>query len=323
MQSNTEYIEIALESLVLDAAKSFDLYLNLAMGEEERRHVLYLTPEVDFTEEARSNLIAKGISRLYIAGDQEGQYLQYLEQNLGKIISDPSVPPEKKTSLLCRSAYFAAKGIFEKPDKHTIQRGKDVARHVVSLNERSDSISAIELSRITSDNRNLFVRAGNVMIFGIPLARRLLPDASKESMESLSLAFLLHDIGKCTFPSDIMEREHALTVVKRQELRGHPSRGAAIVAESGYLNDEIQFVVEQHHERLDGSGYPKGLKNGDINPLALICAVADRYERLTASTSTHTALSCFDALKAMKIQIGTHFPKESFEQFVLMFPRDD
>ena len=113
MQSNTGYIKIALESLVLDAAKPFDLYLNVAVEGEDRRHVLYLTHEVDFTEEARSNLIAKGVSRLYIAGDQEEQYLQYLEQNLGEIVSDPSVPPEKKTSLLCRSAYFAAKGIFE------------------------------------------------------------------------------------------------------------------------------------------------------------------------------------------------------------------
>ncbi|MDZ4165522.1 MAG: HD domain-containing phosphohydrolase, partial [Smithellaceae bacterium] len=81
---------------------------------------------------------------------------------------------------------------------------------------------------------------------------------------------------------------------------------------------EAKYIVIQHHEREDGSGYPNKLSGIDIHDYARICAVADVYDALTSERSYKKGMSPFDALKLMRDEMNAHFHKDIFDRFVLM-----
>lgn len=102
-------------------------------------------------------------------------------------------------------------------------------------------------------------------------------------------------------------------------MRNHPYQSYKILKETNQLSEECGIIAMQHHEREDGSGYPRGLKGDQIHTYGRVCCVADVYDALTAERSYKTKLSSFEALKVMKKKMLNHFHKDIFEKFVLLF----
>jgi len=321
MELSVDYIAIELESLRLDTVKAFDLFLHVDAGEE--KHVLYLSRDIPFSEEARSNLLGKGVKYLYVPKDQEDDYMGYLYQNLEDILCDTDIPVEKRATILCRAAYSTVKDTFRDPSRESIQSAKDVVGHAVTLVRRTDSISAMQLLDVTSHDRSLFVHAVNVMLTGVALTQKLSPNIQQKDLERLGGAYLLHDIGKSQLPMDVVQKADGLSAAERKILRSHPKVGIAVLDNTGHLDTVVQAVTAQHHERLDGSGYPKGLKEGKIHQFAHICSIANVFDRLTVLKTPDGSVDCFNALRAMKQQAGRRFPHGYFETFVLMFAGRD
>ena len=117
----------------------------------------------------------------------------------------------------------------------------------------------------------------------------------------------------------IINKPGKLTDQEMTIIRSHPYQGYKILKETNQLTEECMFIVMQHHEREDGTGYPRGLKGADIHTYGRICCIADVYDALTAVRSYKQQLTTFDALKLMKEQLMNHFHKELFEKFVLLF----
>ena len=316
MENSEDYIPIELESLRLDAVKAFDLFLHVDAGEE--KHVLYLSRDIPFSEEARGNLLSKGIKHLYVPKEQEDDYMGYLSQNLEDILCDTDIPVEKRAAILCRAAYSSMKNTFSDPSQKSIQSARDVVGHAVTLVRKTDNMSAMQLLDTTSHDRSLFVHAVNVMLTGVALAEKLVPNISQKDLEIVGAACLLHDIGKSQFPPDILEKAEPLSAAERKALRKHPALGIAVLDKAGHLDTVVQAVTAQHHERLDGSGYPKGLKKGQIHQFAHICSIANIFDRLSTAETPNGPADCFNVLKMMKAQAGTRFPADYFETFVLM-----
>jgi len=85
------------------------------------------------------------------------------------------------------------------------------------------------------------------------------------------------------------------------------------------LTDESKVIVLQHHERFDGTGYPKRLHSDKIHIYGRICAIADVYDALTTERPYKEKMKVFDALKLMREEMIHHFQKDLFERFVLLF----
>jgi putative nucleotidyltransferase with HDIG domain len=139
---------------------------------------------------------------------------------------------------------------------------------------------------------------------------------SAEDQELVHSAGLLHDIGKFVLPDDILKSSRRrLGDPEWAQIHKHPAEGARIVSQiDGYA--PIGDIILAHHERLDGTGYPRGLTDGDIPELAKIIAVADTYDAMTARDSYREPVSSQEAIFELRRVSGTQLEGRYVEAFI-------
>ena len=132
--------------------------------------------------------------------------------------------------------------------------------------------------------------------YAVRLAESLQLD--DDDVETLRMASLLHDIGKVGVPDSILAKPGALTLEERAIMNQHPILGENICAPLKSLRHVLP-VIRHHHERLDGSGYPDGLRGSQIPLKARILQIADIYDALTTDRPYRQAMSPLDALQVL------------------------
>jgi putative nucleotidyltransferase with HDIG domain len=126
---------------------------------------------------------------------------------------------------------------------------------------------------------------------------------SKRDQELAHTAGLLHDIGKFVLSDRVMERGGELADPDWRGVRRHPDIGAELLRDIGVYGP-VAEIVRAHHERIDGRGYPRGLKGDEIPPIARIVAVAEVYDTLTAPDTYRTPMTSFEALTELRRVAG-------------------
>jgi putative nucleotidyltransferase with HDIG domain len=126
---------------------------------------------------------------------------------------------------------------------------------------------------------------------------------SEDEAEALHLAGLLHDLGKVGTPDAILRKDGKLDAEEWAFIRQHPSKGAEVLSHLAAYKD-VADIVRYHHERLDGSGYPYGIRDGQIPEPSKMLAVADAYHAMTSDRPYRPARSSFDALKELRRMSG-------------------
>lgn len=122
-----------------------------------------------------------------------------------------------------------------------------------------------------------------------------------EEMAALRMASLVHDVGKVAVPDSILFKAGALTPVEMEVVRQHPVVGETICAPLKSFRDALP-IIRHHHERMDGSGYPDGLKGEDIPLVARVTQIVDIYDALTTDRAYRKALSSDVALSTMEAE---------------------
>ncbi|MBI5875145.1 MAG: diguanylate cyclase, partial [Deltaproteobacteria bacterium] len=132
--------------------------------------------------------------------------------------------------------------------------------------------------------------------------------------DELRLASLLHDIGFVATPTIILRKAGNLTDEEEAIINQHPAKGAEIIKKVAALQ-HLAPIIQSHHERYDGAGYPDGLKGDDIPYLARVIAVADAYASMTSGLPWRKALSKEEALKEIQAGAGLQFDPKIVEVF--------
>jgi putative nucleotidyltransferase with HDIG domain len=140
-----------------------------------------------------------------------------------------------------------------------------------------------------------------------------------DEIEVLRLGALLHDIGKIGVPDDVLRKPGPLTDAEFAAIKLHPVLGARILRSVPFLQPHLP-IVELHHERPDGGGYPLGLRGDDIPLAARIVHVADAYDAITSARAYRGARPSADALKELWRCAGTAFHAEIVGALVSALP---
>jgi HD-GYP domain-containing protein (c-di-GMP phosphodiesterase class II) len=126
-------------------------------------------------------------------------------------------------------------------------------------------------------------------------------------LRTLATGGLLHDIGKLSVPDEVLKKPGALDQEEYEVIQRHPENGRRLLRELGGFQDQVLRLVHDHHERLDGSGYPQGLSATELDLDTRILAVCDVYDALISTRVYRAAWSAEKALAFLYEQAGTAF----------------
>lgn len=141
------------------------------------------------------------------------------------------------------------------------------------------------------------------------------------TIEGIRLGGIIHDIGKIYVPADILNRPGKLTDAEFEIIKSHPQVGLEIMCDIDFLWP-IKEIIIQHHERLDGTGYPKGLKENEIVLEAKIIAVADVVEAINSHRPYRPAYGIEVALDELKRGKGTSYDPQISDLCIELFSKD-
>jgi len=148
---------------------------------------------------------------------------------------------------------------------------------------------------------------------------------SPEQLRNLSYAGFFHDLGKLKVPLEILQKEGKLTSEEWDIIKQHPTWGKEILLEETAIAVFIEntsapatSIIEQHHERMDGSGYPFGLKGNEIHTEAYIIGVVDTYDAMTTDRPYRKGLSHEIAIAELQELKGTQFPNDVVDAFFVV-----
>jgi HD-GYP domain-containing protein (c-di-GMP phosphodiesterase class II) len=252
------------------------------------------------------------------ASEQQRAAQKVVTDDLIATIHDESLPPRNKSRLVRQHSITMMKSLLENPTAQNMKEAQKGISEVVSL-ILTDDDTLHYLLDITSHDFYTYTHSVGVGVLGIALAKSLFKDSTNHDMRALGVGFFLHDVGKVGINPSIITKPGKLTSQEMQEMKRHPSLGFKLLNETRQLTEEAKTIVLQHHERVDGSGYPKGLRGGDIHVYGRICSIADVYDALTSDRPYRKKMPPFAALKIMHEEMINHFQNDLFQKFVMMF----
>lgn len=140
----------------------------------------------------------------------------------------------------------------------------------------------------------------------------------EQTVEGIRLGGMIHDIGKIRVPAEILSKPGRLTPIEYQMIQQHPLAGYEIL-QNGDFPWPIAQMVLQHHERMDGSGYPQGLRDGQIIPEAKILAVADVVEAIASHRPYRPGLGIAAALEEIEHGRATRYDSAVVDATIALF----
>ncbi|MCH4893922.1 MULTISPECIES: HD-GYP domain-containing protein [unclassified Sphingomonas] len=168
------------------------------------------------------------------------------------------------------------------------------------------------MGRLKTKHEYTYLHSVAVCGLMVALARRL--DEPGLVLEDVGLAGLLHDIGKARIPRAVLDKPAELTVDEFRLVREHPVRGHELLNDVAEVPAVVRDVCLHHHERLDGSGYPFGLKDKEISLVARMAAICDVYDAVTSARAYKRSWSPAEALEWMSTAEG-HFDRRVLAEF--------
>jgi putative nucleotidyltransferase with HDIG domain len=170
-------------------------------------------------------------------------------------------------------------------------------------------LGAIQALAAALDARDPYTagHSERVSTLSVLIARQMgLPDAQ---VDVIRLGALLHDVGKIGVPDEILRKPGALTAPEFEQIKRHPTLGARILRQVPFLAAHLP-IVELHHERPDGRGYPFGLRHEEIPVDARIVHVADAFDAMTSARAYRPARAAAIALAELRLHVGTQFDRD-------------
>jgi HD-GYP domain-containing protein (c-di-GMP phosphodiesterase class II) len=170
------------------------------------------------------------------------------------------------------------------------------------------------LAQMKSKDDYLYSHSLSSSVWALAFGRHLGLD--KDTLTSVGTGAMLLDIGKTTLPTELLKKSSKPTAHEWKLLQTHVARGAELMRAAPNVDARIITMIETHHERLDGSGYPNALAGDEIPLVGRIAGIIDCYDAMISARSYAKPRSTYDAVRELKSLGGIAFPTELIEVFI-------
>ncbi len=336
LQKITDSLQQLVDSQTEDIRKSEkkirQLYkFNKEVLDHSPAAIIKLDPKLDiefFNPEARK-LITNNAKELINIREFTGIKKTSLDYFLNKLENQKEVSAEFSMKVNEEERYFSINGVplsennlfngavlLINDTTQSIKAQKNMKKSFRMLKKATENI--IMAMANTSEMRDPYTAGHQKRVRSLALAISKEMTVTSEQLEGIKFAGIIHDIGKVAVPSDILAKPGNITKVEFEVIKSHSAVGYNLL-------NKIEFpwpiaeIVHQHHEKLDGSGYPNGLKGNQILLEAQILTVADIVEAMVSHRPYRAALGTEIALSTIKNQRGTLLNAEIVDTCVKLF----
>ncbi|NEX16879.1 MAG: phosphodiesterase [Halochromatium sp.] len=276
---------------------------------------------------------ALGIQELYIDTDKgsdvasaqtQAEVEQELDDALNTIAKDYSNElPELSLSSEQRVAADirteATSLIQSLMDDIRLGRSLDAEQVTPVVEKLTESIlrnqdALLGLQRIRHSDLYTFEHSVNVSVLMVAFSKSL--ELDQRMIKELGLGALLHDIGKTLTPKEILNKPGRLTEPEFKRMQHHVDDGERILSQAQAIPASAVKIVSEHHEKIDGSGYPHGKSGSEISLYGQMASIVDVYDAITSDRVYHRGLEPSEALRKLLEWSNYHFAPKLVQQFI-------
>lgn len=289
---SSDYTAIRACTLRGDQPIQFDLYVRVA-----NRLLLYLRKGATFEGERLQKFKEKNVQRLYLQSDQLTAYRSYMDLNLDSAYdSAKGKSLELRAEILQGAQQGIAEDMMESPESEEFYRvGKTATRRFADfVLKEPGAFRAV--ATIPNHDKSIAHHGVTVGALAAAIAKKM-NMVGTYPVNLLMLGCYVHDIEHFHSGIPIAKQPKDFDTIEHEVYQNHPDHGHARMTKAFFYDQTVLNIVLQHEERIDGSGFPKKLKEAKIDPMATITAVANTYDRYT----TFENMSHKDALKRLLI----------------------
>lgn len=302
-------MKIRLNSLPPFKAIPFDLFVQIG-----NHHVHYLRAGDHMVAEKITNLERKAPEAFCILAADRMKYQKFVREGL----LSPDLDTKQKALILRESTMVLVEELFERPDiEQALSDARAVVEDFVSFME-SDAEAMANLIGLSSHDFYTYNHSLDVSVYSLGLGQAV--GFRGTELKELGLGGLFHDIGKRYISLDIICKNGPLNDSEWLQMQKHPQFGLMILNEH-HSNDNIKACAFEHHESMQGNGYPQRLTAAEIHPMARVVAVADTYDALTTKRSYNDPMRPTDAIALMSGKLAGRYDPEVMRALMSIFQK--
>lgn len=311
-----QYFPAPLSSLTSDTLE-LDLYL---LHDLRGEPTLYRSAGLAFSRDDARRLEKTGVKFVYVPLAQHAKYRRMLLDRTNEAFYDPDVALKERGKIVRETCGKLIEDVLQFPGW---DGAVDAVRDISALFGEWSDTRPDEFSYVLDMTAHDFYTTTHMVNVGVAcgmLARELKrddPDLIRQMMEG----GFLHDIGKRGVPEEILNKEGKLTDNEWAILRMHPTKGYEELRKKEGIPRVILEMTRDHHEKLDGSGYPNGIKGEAISFAARVCAIVDIYDALTTARPYRGPVPPAKVLQMMREDIPLKIDADIFAVWESMIQR--
>lgn len=312
---NAELFPISVASLKVGSIPPMDIYLQ---RENDNKYLLFISRSIPFEQHDYEILAHREDAVLWVSEDDFQSFESYLDNNVLDIVHDETVPVETKCELTYNASTEVMHKVFESPEPEVvIEASEKVLTPVIEV-IFGDHTAAHKFITQASVDFALYTHSVNVCLYGMALARRSLGISKEEAMQRFGPGFLLHDLAKNQIPKEILEKDE-LTEEEEKMIQRCPIESLKMVQDLMDVSKEMENIILQHKEHIDGTGYPFNLMGDQISTEARICAIAKMFDERSTNRASQDRMTSFETLTSMREEIPHHLDAELYKDFIYLF----
>lgn len=271
--------------------------------------VLLRKAGLEVTPEQLRELVEERNKRMFVCDSDYKGLTEKLIGSLDRLVQDESLPATDRFSLLqiAAAAEVEHACTLLNPSKF-VSLSQKLGDNLTKLITTGDVVPE-EIFRVAKHDYQTFTHVTNVSLYATLMAEELGIHDEAELRE-IAIGGMLHDVGKRMIPGEILRKPGKLDDKEREIIQAHPQRGYEELVDRDDLSYGQLMMVYQHHERMDGGGYPVGIMAGEMHPWARMLAVVDVFDAMTGSRPYRQPATPQDAMGYITSQSGKHFDPE-------------
>jgi putative nucleotidyltransferase with HDIG domain len=304
------FFAVSLDEIEPDALLPCDVWIRHEGG----RVVLYRARDLSFEPEHVERLTSMGVRQLLIAFEDAQKWSDYVGQRLCALAEDTSQPLVERLRVVIDASAQTMRQVFEDPGAPHVYGSVDhVSRAIRQLMGQPAALG--HAVRLMSHDYYTYTHCLQVSMYAVALAQ-VCGEKDPDRLAALGRGCLMHDIGKCVLPREVLNKPGPLTGQEWELIRSHPKRGVSLLQKNGWNDPEVFELVACHHERLDGTGYPFGLSAREISFPVRVASVCDAFDAMTTDRAYERAKRGVDALQIIRTRGRDAYDQRVVDHFI-------